>query len=31
MLDGKRVRFEVENLRRQIGVDKAEDIFPVWY
>ena len=30
-MDGKRIRFEVENLRRTIGVEKAEDIFPVWY
>jgi hypothetical protein len=30
-MDGKRIRYEVENLRRSVGVDKAEDIFPTWY
>lgn len=31
MLDAKRIRREVEELRQSIGIDKAEDVFPIWY
>src|SRR5262249_46547158 len=31
MLDAKRIRYEVENLRQAVGIDKAEDMFPIWY
>ncbi len=31
MLDSKRIRQEVETLRRSLGIDKGEDVFPPWY
>ena len=30
-MDSKRIRSEVEALRQSIGIDKAEDVFPIWY
>jgi hypothetical protein len=31
MLDARRVRYAVEDLRKTIGIDKPEDVFPIWY
>ena len=31
MLDAKRIQNEIETMRQSIGIDKAEDVFPIWY